>query len=66
MDNFSNNCNHIWGPIHWDKKIKRIPYGSRVVTQGVDRWEMPEGYNEEEVRCQVTICTKCGKKKYLD
>ena len=60
-----NSCQHIWGPIEWGKKTNYIPYGIKYVHQGVDYYPVAEGYRKEEVSCQLTKCTKCGKVRYL-
>ncbi len=65
MTYHGERCNHVWGPIFWGTKTEYIPYGYRQVKQGSDIWGEPEGYREEEKSCQMTICTKCGAKKYL-
>ena len=66
MINSLSKCKHIWGPIEWGTKIEYIPHGTKTVKQGSDILTVPQEYSINQVPCQITRCTKCGKIKYLD
>lgn len=59
-----SQCSHIWEQTIYNPAKKMVPYGCRVLRQGVDFWSEPEGYREENVPRWSRRCKKCGKVEY--
>lgn len=59
-----SQCSHIWEPTIYNPGKKMVPYGCRILRQGVDFWSEPEGYREESVPRWSRRCRKCGKVEY--
>ncbi len=56
-----SQCSHIWEPTIYNPEKKMVPYGCRVLRQGVDFWSEPEGYREENVPRWSRRCRKCAR-----
>ncbi|RKJ46531.1 hypothetical protein D7X98_04020 [bacterium 1XD8-76] len=59
-----SNCDHEWGVVKYDPKIKKEPYGYCQVVQGSDVWGEPAGYQDVEYKRWSRTCQKCGKVEY--
>ena len=59
-----NSCDHEWGEVKYDPKVKKEPYGYRQVAHGRDIWGEPEGYRDVEYKRWSRTCKKCGKVEY--
>ena len=57
-------CNHEYGETQYDPETIKVPYGSKMETQGSDVWFVPEGYRDEKRDRWSQTCKKCGHKRY--